>query len=113
MAFIKGCTNIQCGQKHKEVKFKEDDLFCPKCGKELSYVCGKCFAPLEEAAKRCPKCQQKVDDRKAKVKAGASAVAGAAKAAAPVIVAVADIPGIGKVAKPLSAVAKKLPGGKK
>ena len=112
MGLIKGCTNIQCGQKHKEVKFKEDDLFCPKCGKELSYVCSKCFAPLEEAAKRCPKCQQKIDNRKAKVKAGASAVAGAAKIAAPVVVAVADFPGIGKVAKPIAKVAEKLPGKK-
>ncbi len=113
MALIKGCTNIQCGQKHKEVKFKEDDLFCPKCGKELSYVCGKCFAPLEEAAKRCEKCQAKIDNRKEKMKSGANKVVGAAKIAVPVVVALADIPGISKVAKPIAKVTEKLPGGKK
>ena len=113
MALIKGCTNIQCGQKHKEVKFKEDDLFCPKCGKELSYVCGKCFAPLEEAAKRCEKCQAKIDNRKEKMKSGANKVEGAAKIAAPVVVALADIPGISMVAKPIAKVTEKLPGGKK
>lgn len=112
MALIKGCTNIQCGQKHKEVKYKEDDLFCPKCGKELSYVCGKCFAPLDSPAKRCEACQAKSDARKEKVKAGAGKVVGAAKIAAPVAVALADIPGIGKVAKPIAKVAEKLPGKK-
>ncbi|MBR3752534.1 MAG: hypothetical protein IKK50_05320 [Ruminiclostridium sp.] len=113
MALIKGCTNIECGQKHKKVKYKEDDLFCPKCGKELSYVCGKCFAPLEEAAKRCDICQAKVDGRKEKVKSGAAKVVGAAKVAAPVAVALADVPGISKIAKPIAKVAEKLPGGKK
>lgn len=112
MALIKGCTNIECGQKHKKVKYKEDDLFCPKCGKELSYVCGKCFAPLEEAAKRCDICQAKVDGRKEKVKSGAAKVVGVAKVAAPVAVALADVPGISKIAKPIAKVAEKLPGKK-
>ena len=112
MALIKGCTNIECGQKHKEVKFKADDLFCPKCGKELSFVCSKCFAPLEEEKKRCDKCQAKIDGRKAKIKSGAQKVAGAAKIAAPVAVALADVPGLSKVTKPIAKVAEKLPGKK-
>ena len=113
MGLIKGCTNIECGEKHKKVKYKEDDLFCPKCGKELSYVCAKCYTPLENAGKRCEKCQQKIDDRKAKAKDVVHTATNAAKKIAPMAALLPDAHPAIKVIKPIAKVVDKLPRGKK
>ena len=59
MAAVRGCTNDDCAMKHKKTKFKADDLFCPKCGTKLVYVCADCHEPVEKMnIKYCGQCQE-------------------------------------------------------
>ena len=100
MSKVKGCINIQCVAKHKEIRFKEDDSFCSKCGQELVYVCEKCHEPVEEPDKKyCLKCQEEIDRKKEQRKEKmdkAVEVAGKAKD-----VAVVAVPMVAKVADKL------------
>lgn len=114
MGLIKGCINKECGAKYKKIKFKEDDLFCPKCGKELTYVCVKCHEPVEEEGKKyCERCQRRIDERNAKVKEGAQKAANVVQVAAPMIAAVEKVPGVTKLVKPVAKAVGSIPGGGK
>lgn len=57
MKAIKGCTNPEC-KAFKKIHYKQDDLFCPKCGEELSFVCAACGKAMERGdRKNCISCQ--------------------------------------------------------
>lgn len=66
MSKIKGCGSSNCIANKKKIKYKNTDEFCSKCGKQLVYVCKKCFTPIPENSKGsyCIRCQAERDDRK-------------------------------------------------
>ena len=56
----KGCINSECVMCKKKEHSHKDDLFCPKCGNSLSFVCEKCHTVLEDGTtKLCVSCQAK------------------------------------------------------
>lgn len=63
MARVKGCVNDKCLARQKKITYAESEEFCSKCGQRLSYVCKKCYTPLESAGKLCVRCQADKDDR--------------------------------------------------
>ncbi|MBQ9852169.1 MAG: hypothetical protein IJO69_03310 [Ruminiclostridium sp.] len=72
MSVARGCTNDDCAMKHKKKKFKPDDLFCPKCGTKLVYVCADCHEPVEKMTyKYCWPCQKRHNAEKEKRKEAA------------------------------------------
>lgn len=76
MSAARGCTNDDCAMKHKKKKFKPDDLFCPKCGTKLVYVCADCHDPVEKMNnKYCGTCQESRDAKKVARKDAAIKVA--------------------------------------
>lgn len=63
----KGCINETCIARKKKIAFKSDDLFCPKCGKPLEYVCSKCWKKLADGSQKyCIRCQSDIQDKKDK-----------------------------------------------
>ena len=81
MKVIKGCANDSCMAHKKKLTYKEADIFCSKCGKELVFVCKDCYTQLpNDNEKYCVRCNAKHEDRKDKVKkvaaGGALAVGG-------------------------------------
>lgn len=72
MSKIKGCINQDCPAKKKHTKHKESETVCPECGKELSFVCPKCFTVLKESDGRyCIRCAEgKKDSRDKALKVG-------------------------------------------
>lgn len=75
MSRAKGCLNKRC-EEYKKTYYKESDMFCVKCGTELSYVCKhhKCFKQLPDDTndKYCLTClsniRDKRDERNKKIK---------------------------------------------
>lgn len=53
MARVKGCVNAECVAHQKKIKFKEEELYCSRCGEALSYVCRKCYTKLDEPGELC------------------------------------------------------------
>lgn len=65
----KGCINPDCEMNKKKKHFHKKDLFCPRCGTQLSLVCEKCHGVLEDAdTKFCVNCQIQKDDNEEKTK---------------------------------------------
>lgn len=65
MASVKGCNNHSCIANKNKLKYKKSDEFCSKCGKELIYVCPKCYTPLtNESEKYCLRHLAEMDDKK-------------------------------------------------
>ncbi|MBP3446131.1 MAG: hypothetical protein J6K64_02530 [Clostridia bacterium] len=92
----KGCTNPECIQCKKKEHAHKDDLFCPRCGGSLNYVCEKCHTVLADGStKLCVGCQAKKDDAKEKRNDRLGKIGGGALAIA------ATVPGI------IAAVVKK------
>lgn len=86
MSKVKGCVNQNCSAKQKKIKYKEADLYCTKCGQELTFVCPKCYTVLQkDDGKYCVRCSEGKKDKKEK----AAKAAGAAGGIAAGIVAVA------------------------
>ena len=82
MSKVKGCINDTCSAKHKEILFKEDDMFCPKCGQPLYYVCKSCHTKLPDGEnKLCVRCLAKKEDRKKNIKVGVGAAVATVSAA--------------------------------
>ena len=63
MAKTKGCINDACEVHKKKIKYKESEEYCPECGLPLSYVCQKCYTPLDKKGKYCVIHQAEWDDR--------------------------------------------------
>ena len=86
MANVKGCLNDNCVENAKKTKFKEDALYCSKCGERLVYVCPSCFKELSDRNEKiCSDCQRKKDDNKEKRKEKIKAARGVALAAAKMV----------------------------
>lgn len=94
MSKTKGCVNRNCSARQKKIKYKENDIYCSKCGQKLAFVCPKCYTVLQETdGKYCVRCSEGKKDKKesaAKVAggiaAGLVAVAGAALSIAKVMI---------------------------
>ncbi len=68
MKAFKGCTNPEC-KTYKKVHYKNDDLFCPKCGCDLEYVCAKCWKVMDSNVKRlCISCSAEQEQKNAQAK---------------------------------------------
>jgi len=63
MVRVKGCVNEKCAAFKKKITYKESEEYCSKCGQTLSYVCKKCYTPLEEKGKYCAIHQAEKDDK--------------------------------------------------
>ena len=51
--------------QQKKMHFKENDLFCPKCGQPLYYVCKRCGMQLPDNTRRyCLRCENELKDKK-------------------------------------------------
>ena len=75
MRRVKGCTNKACITNKKRKLYKEEDKYCSKCGKELNYVCKKCYTQLpNDSGKYCVRCIAEIDDRRDKQKKWAGVV---------------------------------------
>ena len=64
----KGCTNPECVMCKKKEHAHKEDVFCPRCGGSLSFVCEKCHTVLADGStKLCVTCQAKKDDTTEKI----------------------------------------------
>lgn len=90
----KGCVNPECTLCKKKVHAHKEDVFCPRCGASLSFVCLKCHTVLPDGSKKiCIGCEVKKDDAQVKrndmlkkVGAGALSVASVGASAVALIV---------------------------
>ena len=65
MKAFKGCTNVDC-KAYKKIHYKNEDQFCLKCGKPLSYVCAECWKIMEDSKDRlCISCQAEKEQKRA------------------------------------------------
>lgn len=78
MSRVKGCVNEECVVFKKKITYKESEKYCSKCGNPLSYVCKKCYTPLDEQGTYCVFHQAEKDDRKDKSKQFAIGILGTA-----------------------------------
>lgn len=79
MAKVKGCTNQNCTVFKKKITSKATEEYCSKCGQPLSYVCKKCYKPIDSKGKYCTVHQAEKDDnahnaKKVVLKAGGAAL---------------------------------------
>ena len=100
---VKGCTNITCAAYHKRITYKKSDDFCSKCGQPLTYVCKKCFSPVENMNdKYCVACAEEMAEKREQMKASAVKAGKVALKAGEIAIKVApfaaSIPGIKKIA---------------
>ena len=73
MKKVKGCINQDCKANKKKSLFDAKNNFCPLCGKELVFVCKKCYTQLADNTKKpyCVRClAEKKQDRENVAKAG-------------------------------------------
>jgi hypothetical protein len=93
MGKIKGCINQDCSAKQKKTKYKETETICPECGRELSFVCPKCFTVLQENdGKYCIRCAEGKKDMRDKVlKVGGTVLSAVATLAVTIVGTVASI----------------------
>lgn len=97
MKAFKGCTNFEC-RAYKKVHYKKDDVFCLKCGNQLSFVCAECWKPMEDGKEKyCISCAAEKEQHRAEkwdvVKKGGGkviAVVGTAVVAIPKLVKDSD-----------------------
>ena len=60
---LKGCVNEGCIAKQKKIYFKDSDVYCPKCGQPLFYVCKRCGMKLpDKTRKYCIRCENEMKD---------------------------------------------------
>jgi len=64
MKQVFGCVNENCSNYDKKIRYKNEDVFCSKCGQSLVTVCKKCQMPLPEDMEDiyCIRCQAERDD---------------------------------------------------
>lgn len=86
MGRVKGCTNEKCVAFKKKITYKETEEYCSKCGQPLSYVCKKCYTPLEDKGKYCAIHQAEKDDKADQAKKVALGVGGAVLSAGAVVI---------------------------
>ena len=107
----KGCPNSGCQMNQKKIKQKSSEVYCPKCGSRLVYVCSKCFREIEDISpkhKYCLNCEAVADDRKDRVKEGLKKTAGAAGAAAVSVVAFVGRKGLDTAKKEVANVVSRI-----
>lgn len=62
---LKGCVNEECMAKQKKIYFKDSDIYCPKCGQPLCYVCKRCGMKLpDNTRKYCIRCENEMKDER-------------------------------------------------
>lgn len=62
---LKGCINENCIAYEKKMHFKDSDMFCPKCGQPLYYVCKRCGMQLpDDTRKYCIRCENEIKDQR-------------------------------------------------
>lgn len=62
---LKGCVNEECIAKQKKMYFKDSDIYCPKCGQPLCYVCKRCGMKLpDNTRKYCIRCENEMKDER-------------------------------------------------
>lgn len=81
---IKGCWNPLCRSHKKHLKFKSDDIYCPKCGRELVYVCAKCGRMMEDRGRKHTVCDHCIERQEANAAARKEATASVLNAIAAV-----------------------------
>ena len=81
---IKGCWNPLCRSHKKHLKFKSDDIYCPKCGRELVYVCAKCGRMMEDRGRKHTVCDHCIERKEANAAARKEATASVLSAIAAV-----------------------------
>ena len=86
MSRVKGCTNSECIAVKKKIMYKETEDFCSKCGGALTYVCKKCYTPIEKKDKLCAIHQAEKEDKEDKVKQAAVTLGGMALSAGAFVV---------------------------
>ena len=67
----KGCPNEDCERHQKKVKLAATEVYCPKCGAELIFVCEKCFKEIEDLGpehRKCALCEAKAEEQREKIK---------------------------------------------
>ncbi len=97
---LKGCLNKECAAMHKRIKYKTDDFFCSKCGKDLYHVCKQCFKVVEQDEQSlCDECLRKKELKQEKRKETASKVIDGAKMVAPLALEIAKNPKVKQGAK--------------
>ena len=73
--------------KAKKTKYKENETLCPECGRELSFVCPKCFTVLQENdGKYCIRCAEGKKDARDKVLKVSGTVLGVAVSVAVTVI---------------------------
>lgn len=87
MSGVKGCTNSKCVAVKKKITYKETEDFCSKCGGPLTYVCKKCYTPIEKKEKLCARHQAEKKDKADKVMKTAAQAGGAVLSVGAVIYA--------------------------
>lgn len=73
----KGCPTENCVMHTEKVKQSTDNVFCPKCGAKLVYVCKKCFRQIEDIDPKhqiCKLCEAKAEEKHRERKEKAKAV---------------------------------------
>lgn len=66
---VKGCPNKKCSMHIEHKKQDSENIFCPKCGTELIYVCARCFSQIEDtnpSHRRCKRCEAEMAVKKEK-----------------------------------------------
>lgn len=71
----KGCWNPQCRNYKKHYKFKSDNVYCPKCGSELVYICSRCGRMMEDNGRRHRICDHCIERKAANAENRKEAVA--------------------------------------
>lgn len=106
MKAIRGCTNPEC-KAFKKIRYKQDDLFCPKCGEDLSFVCAACGKAMEQGDRKyCISCQAEKEQNDARNLEKAKELASSALAAVGVVAVAAK--GLAQNADVIADSTKKL-----
>ncbi|MBK5244962.1 MAG: hypothetical protein JJE18_08075 [Eubacteriaceae bacterium] len=83
---VKGCVTEKCAAHKKKTTYKESDDYCSKCGDKLSYVCKKCYTPLEDTSEKyCVRCLAVRQDRNDNVVKVVGSIGGALLTASTVV----------------------------
>lgn len=73
---FRGCVNVKC-ESYKKKHYKDDLEYCPNCGKELEYVCAKCWKVMDDnSEKYCLSCKANNEQKIEKIKAAGLKIVG-------------------------------------